>query len=80
MIGLNKDIFCQYVEYIINICMQVVGLDLLFQMCFNLILWINIWLVFDNVQVVLQEVEVSFYLVGQIDLEVDIDDLSNFQF
>lgn len=80
MIGLNKDIFCQYVEYIINICMQAVGLDLLFQMCFNLILWINIWLVFDNVQVVLQEVEVSFYLVGQIDLEVDIDDLSNFQF
>lgn len=78
MIGLNKDIFCQYVEYIINICMQVVGLDLLFQMCFNLILWINIWLVFDNVQVVLQEVEVSFYLVGQIDVEVDIDDLSNF--
>lgn len=79
MIGLNKDIFCQYVEYIINICMQVVGFDLLFQICFNLILWINIWLVFDNVQVVLQEVEVSFYFVGQIDFEVDVDDLSNFQ-
>ncbi|HAB20655.1 MAG TPA: ribonucleotide-diphosphate reductase subunit beta, partial [Shigella sp.] len=28
MIGLNKDILCQYVEYITNIRMQAVGLDL----------------------------------------------------
>ena len=33
----------------------------------------------DNVQVAPQEVEVSSYLVGQIDAEVDTDDLSNFQ-
>ncbi|STV87588.1 ribonucleotide-diphosphate reductase subunit beta [Klebsiella michiganensis] len=31
MIGLNKDILCQYVEYITNIRMQAVGLDLPFQ-------------------------------------------------
>ncbi len=36
-------------------------------------------LVSDNVQVAPQEVEVSSYLVGQIDAEVDTDDLSNFQ-
>ncbi len=36
-------------------------------------------LVSDNVQVAPQEVEVSSYLVGQIDSEVDADDLSNFQ-
>ena len=41
--------------------------------------WINTWLVSDNVQVAPQEVEVSSYLVGQIDAEVDTDDLSNFQ-
>ena len=64
MIGLNKDILCQYVEYITNIRMQAVGLDLP---------------VSDNVQVAPQEVEVSSYLVGQIDSEVDTDDLSNFQ-
>ena len=40
---------------------------------------INTWLVSDNVQVAPQEVEVSSYLVGQIDSEVDADDLSNFQ-
>ena len=38
--------------------------------------WINTWLVSDNVQVAPQEVEVSSYLVGQIDAEVDTDDLS----
>ncbi len=67
MIGLNKDILCQYVEYITNIRMQAVGLDLPFQTRSNPIPWINTWLVSDNVQVAPQEVEVSSYLVGQID-------------
>ena len=58
MIGLNKDILCQYVEYITNIRMQAVGLDLPFQTRSNLIPWINTWLVSDNVQVAPQEVEV----------------------
>ncbi|XNM47333.1 class Ia ribonucleoside-diphosphate reductase subunit beta [Escherichia coli] len=79
MIGLNKDILCQYVEYITNIRMQAVGFDLPFQTRSNPIPWINTWLVSDNVQVAPQEVEVSSYLVGQIDSEVDTDDLSNFQ-
>ncbi len=78
MIGLNKDILCQYVEYITNIRMQAVGLDLPFQTRSNLIRG-SIRLVSDNVQVAPQEVEVSSYLVGQIDSEVDTDDLSNFQ-
>ena len=59
--------------------MQAVGLDLPFQTRSNPIPWINTWLVSDNVQVAPQEVEVSSYLVGQIDAEVDADDLSNFQ-
>ncbi|NIY46063.1 class Ia ribonucleoside-diphosphate reductase subunit beta [Cedecea colo] len=79
MIGLNKDILCQYVDYITNIRMQAVGLDLPFKTRSNPIPWINAWLVSDNVQVAPQEVEVSSYLVGQIDSNIDADDLSNFQ-
>ena len=41
----------------------------------NPIPWINAWLVSDNVQVAPQEVEVSSYLVGQIDSKVDTNDL-----
>lgn len=79
MIGLNKDILCQYVEYITNTRMQAVGLELPFQIRSNPIPWINAWLVSDNVQVAPQEVEVSSYLVGQIDSQVNTDDLSDFQ-
>ncbi|MCC8420144.1 class Ia ribonucleoside-diphosphate reductase subunit beta [Photorhabdus thracensis] len=79
MIGLNRDILCQYVEYITNIRMQAAGLKLPFETRSNPIPWINSWLVSDNVQVAPQEVEVSSYLVGQIDAEVNPDDLSDFE-
>ena len=78
MIGLNKDILWQYIEYITNIRMQAVGLDLPFQTRSNPIPWINTWLNSDNVQVAPQEVEISSYLVGQIDSEVNPDDLGDF--
>ncbi|OCG15885.1 ribonucleotide-diphosphate reductase subunit beta [Gilliamella sp. Fer1-1] len=79
MIGLNKDILCQYVEYITNIRMQAVGLKLPFDTKSNPIPWINNWLVSDNVQVAPQEAEMSSYLVGQIDSEINEDDLSDFK-
>ena len=78
MIGLNKDILCQYVEYITNIRMQAVGLDLPFQTRSNPIPWINTAGLRQRSGGA-AEVEVSSYLVGQIDSEVDADDLSNFQ-
>lgn len=78
MIGLNRDILVQYVEYITNIRMQAVGLPLPFKARSNPIPWINAWLVSDNVQVAPQEVEVSSYLVGQIDSKVDTNDFGDF--
>ncbi|CAM3506743.1 class Ia ribonucleoside-diphosphate reductase subunit beta [Pseudoalteromonas maricaloris] len=78
MIGLNKDILCQYVEYITNIRMSAVGLPTQFETKSNPIPWINAWLVSDNVQVAPQEAEISSYLVGQIDSEVDASDFGDF--
>ncbi|MCX8746216.1 ribonucleotide-diphosphate reductase subunit beta [Snodgrassella sp. B3800] len=80
MIGLNKEILGQYVEYITNLRMQAVGLPPAFEHAKqNPIPWINAWLSSDNVQVAPQEVEVSSYLVGQIDAELSEDDLSDFE-
>ncbi|MDB1144900.1 MAG: ribonucleotide-diphosphate reductase subunit beta [Alcaligenaceae bacterium] len=79
MIGLNKDILCQYVEYITNLRMQAVGLQPAFKPSQNPIPWINAWLSSDNVQVAPQEVEISSYLTGQIDAEVDTDELMDFE-
>ncbi|VEI44856.1 ribonucleotide-diphosphate reductase subunit beta [Actinobacillus equuli] len=69
----------KYVEYITNIRMQAVGLPRPFATASNPIPWINAWLVSDNVQVAPQEVEVSSYLVGQIDAKVDSNDFDNFE-
>lgn len=80
MIGLNKEILCQYVEYITNIRMKAVGLAPAFpNATSNPIPWINAWLSSDNVQVAPQESEISSYLVGQIDSEVNTDDFNGFE-
>lgn len=80
MIGLNKDILSQYVEYITNIRMAAIGLKPAFENAkSNPIPWINTWLSSDTVQVAPQEVELSSYLVGQINSEVSLDDLSGIE-
>ena len=80
MLGLNKDILAQYVEYITNLRMKAVGLESVFPNATqNPIPWINSWLSSDNVQVAPQEVEISSYLIGQIDAEVDHEELGDFE-
>lgn len=79
MIGLNKEIVCQYIEYITNIRLRAIGLDVIYKTNANPIPWINSWLVSDNVQVAPQEVEVSSYLVGQIDSQMDEGAFDDFQ-
>lgn len=80
MIGLNEEILCQYVEYIANQRMKSLDMEIEFKNALsNPIPWINAWLVSDNVQVAPQEVEVSSYLVGQIDSTVDTKELKDFE-
>ncbi|WP_211825828.1 class Ia ribonucleoside-diphosphate reductase subunit beta [Kistimonas asteriae] len=78
MIGLNKDILSQYVEYITNQRMLAIGFDAPFNIRQNPLPWMNSWLNSDNVQVAPQEVEVSSYLVGQIDSDLQSEDFSDF--
>lgn len=78
-IGLNKDILCQYIEFITDERMKAVNLEPHFGAKNNPVPWINNWLISDNVQVAPQEAEISSYLVGQINNEVSDDDLSEFE-
>lgn len=75
MIGLNYDILVAYLEFITNERMSVIDLGKPFpERTKNPLPWMNNWLVSDNVQVAPQEVEISSYLVGQIDAKVgDLD-------
>ncbi|MCV6591269.1 MAG: ribonucleotide-diphosphate reductase subunit beta [Marinobacterium sp.] len=78
MIGLNARILSDYVEYITNVRMKALGLNEIFEQRQNPLPWMNAWLVSDNVQVAPQEAEISSYLVGQIDNEVDEGDFDGF--
>lgn len=79
MIGLNAEILKMYVKYRTNISMRHLGLSPLFPEVVNDPLpWMNSWLLSDDVQVAPQEVEVSSYLVGQIDSTVSSSNLNKF--
>lgn len=78
MIGLNEDILCQYVEFIANERMQAIGFGKPFEIKNNPLPWMNNYLNSDNVQVAPQEAEISSYLVGQIDSEVNANDFDDF--
>ena len=58
--------------------MTAIGLPAQFENNSNPIPWFNSWLVSDNVQVAPQEAEISSYLVGQIDSQVDAAEFGDF--
>lgn len=78
MLGLNEEILCDYVEYIANQRMSAIGLKAEFESKSNPLPWMNNYLSSDNVQVAPQEVEVSSYLVSQIDAEVSENEFDDF--
>ena len=78
IIGLNKEILCQYVEYIANVRMKAIGLDPIYETKQDPLPWMRDWLSSDAVQPAPQEVEISSYVTGQIDNQVDDEAFSGF--
>lgn len=78
MIGLNREILTQYLEHITSARMAAVGLKPFFQ-TENPIPWMANWLTSDNVQVAPQETEITSYMVGQIDADLEDVDLEDFE-
>lgn len=77
MLGLNKEILWQYMEYITDHKMRAVGLNSFTKHALkNPIPWINAHLNTSDVQTTPQEIENSQYLSGQMDTSVSEDDLS----
>lgn len=75
MVGLNKEILWQYVDYMADQRMRAVGLDSFIDKPLkNPIPWINSHLNTKNVQVTPQELENGQYLSGQVDSSVSASD------
>lgn len=79
MLGLNEAILHQYIEFIANARMQAIGFEKPFNIANNPLPWMNNYLSSDNVQVAPQEVELSSYLVGQVDSNVDSEEFDDFE-
>ena len=79
MIGLNREILHRYIEYIANERAKAISVRLPFEVTKNPIPWINQWLQSDNVQVAPQELEITSYLVGQIDSNILETDFNTFE-
>lgn len=79
MIGMNAEILKQYIEYISNQRMTAIGYQPPFEVKSNPLPWMNAYLSSDNVQVAPQETEISSYLVGQIDSEIDSSEFDDFE-
>ena len=78
MIGLNDRILGDYVEYITNVRMTALNIEPVYPKRNNPLPWMNNWLNSDNVQVAPQESEISSYLVGQVDGNVESNDFDDF--
>lgn len=79
MLGLNKKTLVDYLKYISANRMSAVGFKTEFEFPEkNPLPWMNNWLNSDNVQVAPQEVEMTSYLIGQIDAHLDSNDFREF--
>lgn len=70
MIGLNKDLLEDYVEWITNRRLQAVGLPSIYKTGSNPLPWTQKWISGGEVQVAPQETELSSYVIGGVKKDV----------
>jgi len=66
MIGLNSEILKQYMMFLTNSRMKVIGLKPIFDSIKNPIPWIKNWTDSKSIQVAPQETEISSYVIGSM--------------
>ena len=78
MIGLNKQLLCDYVEWIANKRMIAVGLPTKYKGGSNPLPWTQKWISGADVQVAPQETEITSYIVGGVKQDVDDQSFKDF--
>ena len=77
MIGLNKTLLNEYVEWITNRRLQAVGLPLQYKTGSNPLPWTQKWISGGEVQVAPQQTQITSYIVGGVKKDVSFDMLKN---
>ena len=73
IVGLNADILKDYVEYICNKRMRTIGLKGPYNQPSNPLPWTEHWISSKDTQVAPQEEEITSYLIGGINNDIDDD-------
>jgi ribonucleoside-diphosphate reductase beta chain len=81
MIGLNAEILTQYMKWLTNNRMKIIGYEPIFEKVQNPISWINVWTGGSTqVQNAPQETEIDSYTVGAFKQDVDESSYDEFSF
>lgn len=78
MIGLNESILCDYLDWITHKRMTAIGLENDYRGS-NPLPWTQKWIAGSDVQVAPQEVEISSYTIGEVDMDVTDTTFSGFK-
>lgn len=78
MIGLNESISCDYIDWLGHKRMTAVGIDCESKGS-NPLPWTQKWIAGSDVQVAPQEVELSSYTTGEVNMDVTEDTFSGFK-
>ena len=78
MIGLNEQLLCQYVDWLLCKRMTAVGLDCGIKPGSNPLPWTQKWIAGGEVQVAPQETEISSYVIGGVKQDVTEETFSGF--
>lgn len=68
MPGINLDVITKYIQYLVDLNLELLGLPPVYGVKKNPMPWMNTYTNSDNVQVAPQEVEVSSYLTAGLDM------------
>lgn len=79
MLGLNKQIVSDYIEYVTDQRMRAVRLNSPFNINKNPLPWMSTWLNSSHVQATPQEKNLTSYLSGQVNTEVDVKLFKNIE-
>ena len=79
MIGLNRQLLCEYVDWITHKRMTAVGLKPAGKLLSNPLPWTAKWIAGSDVQPAPQEVEISSYTIGAVNMDVESDTFTGFQ-
>lgn len=76
ILGLSENGAIQYIEHLIDKCLSRLGLSSLYGNKSNPFTWANHWFNSDNVQVAPQETEITSYLTGEVNNQVNKEEVN----